>query len=110
MYLITEANLLTAYNLRNYRRFFYIYEKYEKIDQVGYPLGRSLLVKMLYDEIISDEYLDDILNDINSLDLDIIPQDSKLDVIYFMYLIKMKKEKKKELFTDIINKNILFRC
>lgn len=107
-YLVSEANLYTAFHLKNYKRFFLVYNQYEKITDSGYPTGRRIINKMLYNVVISSEYLGYVLDDVNSINLEDIPQTYKLDIMYYLLQIKMIKGDKKELFWEIINNTFYY--
>lgn len=107
-YLILEANIIVSYNINNYCRLINSYLKYEKIDTSCYPMGRKLLTKMINNAFVCNEYPNEVLDDINGLDLDVIPTDSKLDVLYYIMIIKIKNGNLEELFRDIINKSYYY--
>lgn len=107
-YLILEANILVSYNINNYCRLINSYMEYDKYDMVGYPLGRKIISKMINNVFMSDEFPNEVLDDVNALDLSIIPIDSKLDVIYYIMIIRMKNGQLTNIFREIIDKNYCY--
>lgn len=107
-YLLLEANILVSYNINNYCRLINSYIQYERIDITGYPLGRKLVAKMINNAFMCEEYPSEVLDDINNLDMQIVPCDSKLDIIYYMMIIKIKNGHLSELFREMIDKSYYF--
>lgn len=107
-YLLLEANILVSYNINNYCRLINSYIQYEHIDVTGYPLGRRLVAKMINNAFMCEEYPSEVLDDINNLDVQSVPCDSKLDIIYYMMIIRIKNGHLSELFREIVDKSYYF--
>lgn len=103
-YLILEASIEIAYYTKNASRLFISYGEYEKIDYVGYPITRKVVTKMIYNAFICKEYPNEVLDDINLIDFNDIPGNARLDVAYFMTIIKMRRGNLFTIFKDIVEK------
>lgn len=103
-YLVLEASIEISYYIKNSCRLFISYNEYEKIDYVGYPISRKLVTKMIYNSYICKEYPDEVLDDINSIDYNDIPTNARLDVAYFVTIIKLRKGNLVKIFKEIIDK------
>lgn len=103
-YLILEASIEIAYYTKNACRLFISYDEYEKIDYVGYPLARKIVTKMIYNAFICNEYPNDVLDDVNLIDFNDIPSNARLEVAYFVTLIKIRRGNLFKIFKDIVDK------
>lgn len=103
-YLIIEANILTSAFLGQTTRFVNYYNRFTQSAFTGYPIGKVMEMKMLYNLIFSDEFLDDVLNDMNTIDYNELQHESRFNVLYYIYLIKLKTDDCKVLFDDIYQK------
>lgn len=103
-YLILEASIEISYYTKNASRLFVSYNEYEKIDYVGYPIARKVIIKMIYNAYICKEYPNDVLDDINLIDFNDIPSNARLDVAYYVTLIKIRKGNLLKIFKDIVEK------
>lgn len=106
-YMLIEANILVSYNIDNSRRMLKAYEKYEMIGDVAYPIGRRLFIKMIYYSFLSKEYPYECIDDVNNININEVPNESKIDILYYKALINLNtisnKTKKNDLFRKIIN-------
>jgi len=103
-YLVLEASIEIAFYTKNACRSFIAYDEYEKIDYVGYPMARKIITKMIYNAFICSEYPNDVLDDVNLIDYNDIPSNARLEVAYFVTLIKIKKGNLIKIFKDIVEK------
>ena len=100
-YLIIEANILVSAFLKVSSRLVVYYYKLIQISFAGYPNGRLMEMRMLYNLSISDEFSYDVLDDIESINFDLIPSDNRFNILFYIYLIKLKLTNYQTIFDDI---------
>lgn len=85
----------------------YFYIMFQKNYFTGYPAGKTIEMRMLYNLSICDELPETVIKDIDTVKRIELDNDSQLNVYYYLYLMKLKSFKYKEVFDDIYNNSIL---
>ena len=100
-FLILERNILVSAFLGKSSRVIVYYQKINQLAYIGYPSGRMLELRLLYNLSLSDEFAIEVLEDIESINYEVIPEENRLNILYYVYLIKIKYSNLKNVFEDI---------
>ena len=103
-YLLIEANIYVSAMYDKPSRLLVYYNKLNDLSFIGYPNGKRIEMRLLYNLVISDEFLYDALEEIETINFNEIPDDNRFNVLYYIYLIKLKTKNYKYIFEDIYKK------
>lgn len=101
--LLLESKIIVSTNLKNFVVLFNSYKKYNDNLFTGYPIGRLIKIKLLYNLSLIREEPEKVLDDIETINIDSIPNKDKLDIIYLKTLIKLNYCNYEDMFKELIN-------
>lgn len=100
-FLVMEANIYVAAFLNKQSRVSVYYNRINQLSFVGYPIGRMMEMRLLYNLSLSDDFSISVLDDLESINHDIIPDENHLNIMFYEYLIKIKFADLKNIFDEI---------